>query len=93
MAGYRHLTLFKARPSVAAQEIIDLLQSLSHLPGILEFTARESLDTRKGTIIALDSLFTDEQTFQAYRAAPEHKKVADRMSQIADWWVADYIED
>jgi heme-degrading monooxygenase HmoA len=90
MAGYRHLTVFIARPGIAAQEIIDLLQSLNSLPGILEFTVKESLDTRKGTVIALNSLFTDETTFQAYRAAPEHQKVAGRMREIADWWVADY---
>lgn len=91
--AYRHLTVFIARPGVPAQDVITLLQSLSHLPGIMQFDVHESVDTRKGTAIGLNSLFTDEQAFQDYRASPEHKKVADQMRLIADWWVVDYTED
>lgn len=91
MANLRHVTLFKARPGVTAQDIIGLLERLSALPGILEFTLKDSLDTRKGTIVLLDATFTGTAAFEAYRAAPEHKDVAGHMSLIADWWVADYL--
>jgi heme-degrading monooxygenase HmoA len=93
MARYRHIAVFIAKPGITAQQIIGPLESLRGLPGIVELTVRESLDTRKGIVIMFNSLFTDEAAFQAYRAAPQHKQVANRMREIADWWVADYAED
>lgn len=93
MGKVRHIVIFMAKPGVEADEIISLLQSLdSDEPGILAFTAQQSLDQRKGVVVIENMLFADERAFERFKFSPVHKELGEKMSHIADWLVADYIE-
>ena len=92
MGKVRHIVIFVAKPGVDASEILSLLHNLSKGPGVLSFAAEQSLDTRKGTVVIENVLFADERSFEAFKLSPAHKRVGEKMSQLADWLVADYIE-
>lgn len=93
MGKVRHIVIFMAKPGVEADEIITLLKSLdSNELGILAFTAEQSLDKRKGVIVIENMLFADERSFERFRLSSVHKELGEKMSRIADWLVADYIE-
>lgn len=91
----RHIVLFRVHEGVAKElisEAVDGLNSLSDLPGILEWTVRLSTDERKGVVIVENSLFESREALAAFAAHPKHQISAERLRNIADWWVGDYEE-
>ncbi|HSE29157.1 MAG TPA: Dabb family protein [Candidatus Saccharimonadales bacterium] len=91
----RHIVLFKVYENTSnedRQKAIETLKKLGSEPGVLEWRIEESLDTRKGYVIAENSLFEDNNKFQQFRASQNHKVAVEVMSKIADWTVADYAE-
>ncbi|HSE61694.1 MAG TPA: Dabb family protein [Candidatus Saccharimonadales bacterium] len=93
MGKVRHIVIFVAKPGVTGEEIISLLKQLdAGEPGVLSFAAEQSLDKRKGVVIIENILFADERTFERFRISPIHKELGEKMSKLADWLVADYIE-
>jgi hypothetical protein len=91
---FRHIVLFRVHDGVRDErvsEAIHSLRKLAALPGIVTWTVATSLDSRKGRIVVEDATFTDAQAFAEFRAYPEHRAVAETMSEIADWWNGDYV--
>jgi hypothetical protein len=91
---FRHIVLFRVHdgvPDERVSEAIRSLRTLAALPGIVTWTVARSLDSRKGRVIVEDATFTDEQAFAEFRAHPEHRAVAELMSEVADWWNGDYV--
>lgn len=91
---FRHIVLFRVHDDVADErvtEAIDALRSLAVLPGVVHWRVEESLDRRKGRVIVEDATFIDDHTFAQFRIHPEHVRVAEQLSRIADWWNGDYI--
>lgn len=72
-------------------EAVAALRALGSLPGVVTWTVAPSLDTRKGRILVEDATFIDEEAFLRWRASPDHRSVAERMSTISDWWVGDWL--
>ncbi|WP_267955145.1 Dabb family protein [Microbacterium binotii] len=86
--------LFRVHDDVADErvaEAIDALRSLAVLPGVAQWRIERSLDARKGRVIVEDATFADRNAFDDFRVHPEHMRVAEQMSRIADWWNGDYI--
>lgn len=91
---YRHIVLFRVFDDVSESEVdsaVASLTRLSSLPGIVEWRVERSLDTRKGRVLVEDATFTDADAFEAFRVHPDHVRVAEEMSTIADWWNGDYV--
>lgn len=90
---YRHIVLFRIHdgvPQNRVTEATESLRSLAVLPGVQSWRIEQSLDARKGLMLVEDATFTDRSSFEAFRTHPTHAAVAQRMSEIADWWVGDY---
>jgi quinol monooxygenase YgiN len=88
----RHIVIFLLKPVVDVNEVLSLLRSLQKSEDVIELTAEQSLDTRKGIVVIENALFKDEAAFERFKKSEHHKEVGERMSQLADWLVADYIE-
>lgn len=93
---FRHVVLFRVRDDVADPDVsaaVDALRLLGAEPGVISWDVARSLDTRKGRVIVEDGTFIDRVAFEAWRAGDEHRRVAERMARISDWWVADWERD
>ncbi|HAN24116.1 MAG: sulfite reductase, beta subunit [Microbacterium sp.] len=91
--AYRHVVLFRVREGVSQQaidEAIEALRALASLHPVRRWTVARSLDERKGVVIVEDATFDDASGFAEFRRANEHVSAAAQMSQISDWWVADF---
>ncbi len=93
MAAVRHIALFRfndeATPEQQA-EALRLLRGLVTSPGILSWEVEPSFDTRRGTVVAVNGLFADEEALTTFRPSPDHQAVARYMRDLATWLVADY---
>lgn len=92
--SYRHIVLFRVFDDVSDARVSQAMASLAHLsslPGVLEWRVELSLDSRKGRVIVEDATFADADAFEAFRRHPDHLRVAEAMSEIADWWNGDYL--
>ena len=95
MAAFRHIVLFRFDDGIEVEQVIAAvkrIQALRTLPGILDWRVETSTDLRKGVVVVQNVLFESEIAFSAYRASDEHKKLAESLSGIANWLVADYRE-
>lgn len=93
---FRHVVLFRVRDDVTDPDLsaaIDELRAVGEAPGVTAWTIETSLDTRKGRIIVEDGSFVDRSAFQTWRASDAHRRAAERMAGIADWWVGDWEAD
>jgi quinol monooxygenase YgiN len=88
----RHIVIFLLKPGADESEVLRLLRSLEKSDDVLELTAEQSLDARKGIVVVENALFKDEAAFERFKKSEHHKQVGEEMSQLADWLVADYIE-
>lgn len=90
---FRHIVLFRVWDDVTDARIgaaIADLRQLGEHSAVVEWTIALSTDTRKGRIIIEDGAFADAESFRDWRSSEHHRKVADRMAEIADWWVGDH---
>lgn len=93
---YRHIVLFRIHddvPEHVVAEALRLLEELSAVPGVREWTVRLSDDTRKGRIIVQNSLFDGPESIESFRVHPLHRRTTDLMRTIADWWIGDHPEE
>jgi hypothetical protein len=89
---FRHIVLFRIRDDVADESVTDAmseLRSLGDHAAISQWSIALSLDTRKGRILIEEGTFTSAAAFEVWRASLRHRRVAEHMAQIADWWVGD----
>ncbi len=92
--SYRHIVLFRVFDDVSdarTSRAVTELRSLAELPCVQSWRVELSLDTRKGRVIVEDATFVDADDFEAFRVDPDHVRVAEAMSEIADWWNGDYL--
>ncbi|WP_136585351.1 Dabb family protein [Microbacterium hydrothermale] len=90
---FRHVVLFRVRDDVADPDLsaaVTALRGLGSEPGVVAWAVEISLDTRKGRVIVEDGTFADADAFHAWRDGDAHRRVAEHMARIADWWVGDY---
>lgn len=93
---FRHVVLFRVRDDVTDPDLsaaIDELRAVGKAPGVTAWTVEMSLDTRKGRIVVEEGSFVDRSAFETWRAGDAHKRVAERMAGLADWWVGDWEKD
>lgn len=93
--SYRHLVLFRLYDGASDADLAAAtahLEAANGFAGVLEWRLTRSDDARKGRVLVQNALFTDREAFLAWRALPEHALAAERMSQLADWWIGDYEE-
>ncbi len=91
----RHIVLFRIHDGVAPDlisEAVDGLDSLRDIPGIVEWVIRRSTDERKGVVIVENALFESSEALASFAAHPNHRISAERLRNIADWWIGDYEE-
>ena len=96
MARLRHIVLFRFYDAIdedSRLSSIDTISALRDQPGILEWTLQTSIDGRKGPVVVQNVLFESEEAFDLYRQSDKHKSVGLTLSAVADWLVADYLED
>ncbi len=60
--------------------------------GILFWSAKPNLDTRKNIHLVEVAIFKDKQSFEDFKNHPKHKEVVELLRTSADWSVADTIE-
>jgi hypothetical protein len=59
--------------------------------GVLFWKVEPNLDQRKSWHLFEFSIFHDRGAFEAFRSHPAHVGMANRLSEFADWAVADMI--
>jgi Stress responsive A/B Barrel Domain len=92
----RHISLFTMYEQADDDTVataLELLRSLSEDDGILEWRVEESLDARKGRVIAENGLFRSMAAKERWRVSEKHQQVVAFMREHADWIVADYFEN
>ncbi|MCP2638102.1 Dabb family protein [Microbacterium sp. HD4P20] len=90
----RHIVLFRVHDEVdelRIEQAMDSLRALARLPSVRSWSVARSLDERKGRIVIEDAAFDDAESFEVFRASPEHVSATQTMAEIADWWVGDYV--
>lgn len=90
---FRHIVLFRVFDTVsddAVSEALEILRTLSSLPGIESWQIELSNDSRKGRVIVEEATFVDRAAFDAFRVHPKHAAAAAEMASISDWWIGDY---
>ena len=96
MARLRHVVLFRFYDAIdedSRMHAVDQISALRDQPGIIEWTLKASIDDRKGPVIVQNVLFETEDAFELYRRNAKHKAVGETLSGMADWLVADYLEE
>jgi hypothetical protein len=89
----RHIVIFLLKPGVEVDEVLGLLQAFDKKdPDVLEWTAAQSLDTRKGNVVIENALFANEAALARFKSSDDHNELGQKISLLADWLVADYIE-
>lgn len=91
----RHVILFKFRASVSIKQslqAISLLRDLgSVIPEIREWSIGEqAFESEKAYDIVQVSSFDNFDDLEHFKLNPEHIKVRNYLSQIADWLIVDY---
>jgi len=91
----RHVILYKFGSSIPEEQrrrAIMMLRSLGQsIPEIREWSIGEqSLPSSKAYDLAQVSSFESIEAFERYRHHPEHIRVRDFLSKLADWVVVDY---
>lgn len=94
-----HVVLIKVRPDCPANVREDIYRRYQTIreeaggtqAGILHFALEENLDTRKGITWVEVAYFRDDAALQAFRAHPAHAAITDRLREVADWFVGDYV--
>ncbi len=89
----RHITLFRLDDTVSEadkDEALARLRSLRTSLDLADWEVAESLDTRRGMVLVVNSTFADVAALAAFAASPAHIEVANFMRGIAAWLVADY---
>jgi len=93
----RHITLFRVNDEVPRETIeraITLLQGLGvENEFVMSWEVAESLDTRRGTVLVVNSVFTDQEALTGFTTSERHIAVAQVMRPIATWLVADYLTE
>jgi len=95
MTRLRHIVLFRFYDAIdedSRMHAVDQISALRDQPGILEWTLKASIDDRKGAVIVQNVLFESEDAFNSYREHAKHKAVGEALSGMADWLVADYLD-
>jgi hypothetical protein len=90
---FRHIVLFRVRddtPDGQVEEALSALRALGDSIDAPSWTVELSMDARKGRIIVEDATFTDDASFERFRAHPTHVATTETMARISDWWVGDY---
>lgn len=90
---FRHVVLFRLHNDATdadADAALADLRALGELPGVEQWRVERSLDERKGTILVEEGTFADARSFELFRSHRQHAATAATISQMADWWVADY---
>jgi hypothetical protein len=94
--AFRHIVLFRVHDDVDIELLgrtVEELDQFAHLPGVMSWAVRRSLDEREGRIIVEDATFESREAFEKFRADPRHIEAGRRMSLISDWWVGDYLTE
>lgn len=90
----RHITLFRINDDVPPDQVREILGRLQELgvgnEHVLSWEAAESLDTRRGTVLIVNSLFADQEMLAKFTTSERHIAAARVMRSIATWLVADY---
>lgn len=93
---FKHIVLFKIHDHVSDEDYQSAIIALQELgkgeSGIIQWQINSSIDTRKGRVIIEEAQFKDEEAFQSFRTSNKHVDVGNRMKEIADWLVGDYIQ-
>jgi hypothetical protein len=95
--SYHHLVLFRLKDGtsqVQKQEAVKRLEALGQgHNGLKGWVVVESIDTRKGEVLLQQAEFGSVADFEEFKDSSQHVETARFMSQIADWWIADYEAD
>lgn len=95
MAAYRHIVVFQFYDAIdeeSRMHAVERLRSLNDSPGVVEWRVEVSIDDRKGPVVVQNVLFDTQESYEKYRATPEHADIAAILSGLSNWLVADYIE-
>jgi hypothetical protein len=60
--------------------------------GILFWSAKPNMDTRKNIHLIEVAIFKDKDSFENFKNHPKHKEVVELLKTSADWSVGDTIE-
>jgi heme-degrading monooxygenase HmoA len=88
---FHHVVLFRLKDGVDPERARKIVDSGRPTSGLVSWQVERSIDERKGAVIAEVAVFESAETFQAWRESPLHQAVASQLSEIADWWVADWM--
>lgn len=95
-----HVVLISFLPT-ASQEIRDEVASRystlgddcgGEKAGILFWSVKPNMDTRKNIHLVEVAIFKDKPSFENFKNHPKHKEVVDLLRASADWYVGDTIE-
>ena len=92
-----HTILFSFLPETSQeikQEIISRFSTLGEdcggkKEGILFFSAKENLDTRKNIHLVEIAIFDSESSFKKFKEHQKHKEIVEILKNSTDWYVGD----
>ncbi len=98
---YWHIVFISFRsdiPEEVRRNVIEQNKALgekcgSFESGIITWKVIENLDQRKGVHFIQIGMFTSKESFEAFRAHPEHKVFGEVLREVADWTVGDFIDN
>lgn len=94
-----HIVLISFKPNTSEsimQDIFDRYQTLDKMcggkeAGILLWKVKKNMDLRKNVHLVEIAEFINNDSLQAFRRHPEHQKIANDLSKVADWQVGDIM--
>jgi heme-degrading monooxygenase HmoA len=88
--AYHHVVLFRLFDGADVEAALAALDQARPTAGLVSWQVEQSLDERKGRVLAQVSVFESAGAFQAWRSSEPHEAAATHMREAADWLVADW---
>jgi len=88
---FHHVVLFRLKDGADPDCALAALEAAKPLAGLVSWLVQRSLDERKGPVIAELAVFESRAAFEVWRDSDLHRSAAAELSELADWFVADWM--
>src|SRR5690348_11316549 len=90
MTHFHHVVLFRLHDEADGHAALAALDAARPGAGLVSWQVHQSLDERKGRVIAQVSVFESIDAFRTWRDSELHHAAVAHMRDVADWLVADW---
>ena len=90
MTSFHHVVLVRLHDDADADAALAALGAARPVAGLVSWQVHQSLDDRKGRVIAQVSVFESVDAFHTWRDSELHHAAVAHMRDVADWLIADW---